>query len=328
MIKSQTRSGMEGLGLLVIKYIDHNYLNDLNSNRFSKENINYVCEKYHEKTSKELAKELGVSHQWVLKQWMIAGLSGKKNVTYHHDDNYFKKVDTPNKAYVIGLIASDGNVYKRKNSENRQGWVRISLKSNDIKILKDIAIDMKSNKPVLTCNGRVTETAELSIVSNNILEQLDIIGIRQRKTWDMSINEIIKNIPKEFLSDFIRGYFDGDGSIYINKDKIPSMASVTISMPESNGLQLCNFLREEVGIKVGFCLDKRMYKRSFGYMFCSNIESRYLFIKYIYKNVESGKSNLFLERKFELAKDFINSVNEKKQKGLKVKDVVQHLTAL
>ena len=62
-----------------------------------------------------------------------------------------------------------------------------------------------------------------------------------------------------------------------------------------------------------------MYKHRFGYMFCSDIESKYLFIKYIYKNVESGKSNLFLERKFELAKDFMNSVNENKTKRSKGK---------
>lgn len=47
---------------------------------------------------------------------------------YKINENYFEKIDSENKAYWIGFISADGNVYKNKLS--------IELNNKDDELLK------------------------------------------------------------------------------------------------------------------------------------------------------------------------------------------------
>lgn len=296
----------------------------MSKSRFGKENIKYVCDSYHSKTSKELARELDVSHQWVLKQWMIAGLKGKKKMLYHHDDEYFSIINTSNKAYVLGFIASDGCIYRRKDSPTKQGWISIAIHRDDTELLEAIALDMKCNKPIMKTKTKTTEVATLSVVSDNLLSQLERIGIGQRKTWSMSIEFIMSNIPKEFHSDFIRGYFDGDGSIYIPKaNPTPSICNITISIPKSGGDFLSSYVNKEIGAKTSFVNDTRSYNGDFGSLSIGNIRDKYFFIKYLYKNVEDNKSTLFMKRKLDNCYVYLNLVESNISNRIENKKTVQ-----
>ena len=61
--------------------------------------------------------------------------------------------------------------------------------------------------------------ATIQINSDLLFNQLLNIGIGIKKTFDLSINSIINSIPNKFINSFILGYFDGDGSIDIPKNK-------------------------------------------------------------------------------------------------------------
>ena len=81
----------------------------------SEEEILYVLSNYNNKTSLTLSKELDVSASYIKKIWRTNGLKGKENRRYYFNENYFSKIDSNDKAYILGVIASDGNVYEREN---------------------------------------------------------------------------------------------------------------------------------------------------------------------------------------------------------------------
>lgn len=60
------------------------------------------------------------------------------------------------------------------------------------------------------------EYSLLSIDSKVMVNRLIELGIVPNKTYNSSV---LPHIPKEYFNDMLRGYFDGDGSIYKNGEK-------------------------------------------------------------------------------------------------------------
>ena len=165
-----------------------------------------ILSKSNRFTAKQLAEQYGCSRSTILKLWMDNDYHKPPSFSYYVNDNYFSIIDTPNKAYVVGLIASDGNVYKR---DGHDGQIRLSFQDGD------------SEHQLLTSsiiqNDKNYEYISISIVSQKLFEDICNIGIAPKKTWKINLAQIIRNIPKQFIRDFLRGYFDGDGSINITK---------------------------------------------------------------------------------------------------------------
>ena len=124
----------------------------------------------------------------------------KRVYTLNYD---FFKNWKPEMAYILGLFFSDGNVGSDKRQAN------IHLHKNDYHILEKISKIMETNRPVKT----YSDASYLRIDSKIIVNDLINLGCVPRKS-------LILKFPKikdKFLSHFVRGYFDGDGSIYFNK---------------------------------------------------------------------------------------------------------------
>ena len=109
-------------------------------------------------------------------------------------------------AYILGFLASDGNV---SNSENS---INIQLQRADEQILKDIKEIVQSSRPLdyyTTAAGR--ETVKFQVWSSSWKNDLSLYGIVPNKTFNLQPPNYLK---KEYRIDYIRGYFDGDGSIW------------------------------------------------------------------------------------------------------------------
>ena len=71
---------------------------------------------------------------------------------------------------------------------------------------------MGSNNPIRTPKSR-PDSSHFEINSKMIFEDLLALGGSPNKSKSIRMPKV----PKEFIGDFIRGLFDGDGSISINK---------------------------------------------------------------------------------------------------------------
>ena len=117
---------------------------------------------------------------------------------YNNGFNYFN-------TYVFGLILSDGCLSYCKHSKR----LRITLTLNDFDVIKkihDIWTPKKSIYKYKKSN---------SIVSNNSFDIKFLMkyGLTERKSSTVKM----PNIPKKYFGSFLRGIFDGDGCVYINK---------------------------------------------------------------------------------------------------------------
>ena len=86
-------------------------------------------------SAKELALKYGVSKSRISQIWMKAELKGHRSYIYNFNHNYFEKIDSPDKAYFLGLLAADGCVYRRKNGSKSQAMIKLTLQEKDKDIL-------------------------------------------------------------------------------------------------------------------------------------------------------------------------------------------------
>lgn len=138
-----------------------------------------------------------------LKRWDVEIRRNRYNNIYDLDERYFENINTANKAYIIGLLLTDGHLSKN-------GALMLTLK--DLDIMEKYKKELKSNAPIRYDKyGNPT----LNIVCKNFNDDLLKFGFHNRKSYKIDIDKILSFIPKEFEHHFVRGLFDGDGGIHI-----------------------------------------------------------------------------------------------------------------
>lgn len=232
----------------------------------------------------DIGNELNLSAVTVQSYLKKAGIQ-LSHQKYKFNEHYFNKIDTPNKAYFLGLIYADGCVFPKKNS------CAIKLTKEDDYVLEEFKKDIDSQKPLhYTKSKPIVGTkyigkaqSKLELNSKILIEDLSSLGVVQNKSL---ILKFPKNIP--FIKDFIRGYFDGDGCIYNSQNRI--MLNFVGSENFCKGL--CDFLQSELNIPTTAKQDKR---GNSWYIYILRIKDVIKFCEYIY----SDKDCIKLNRKYE-----------------------------
>lgn len=212
---------------------------------------------------------------------------------YSANYDYFEKIDSDEKAWLIGIIYADGHV---KTKEDRWG---ISLIDGDL--VKKISEIVSYTGPVY-CK-EATERfkgyeskpmTELSIASPKMKSDLIKLGVIPRKTFTLQY-PTIEQIPLEFRNAFIRGYLDGDGSIGFTISKNSKSPRFTVQFTGTK--EMCEGIANEV-LARQICNSAKVYKASSKndkntyYCFISGV-SCVAFLDWIYKD-----STIHLERKW------------------------------
>lgn len=138
---------------------------------------------------------------------------------YQLNENYFETIDSREKAYFLGLLAADGCIHKAIPSK-RNTRISLSLKVEDKYIIDDFAKAINYTGNVRTVTIRKGQYAGhqygcLLFTSNKMAADLLKYGIASSKSSTLQYPPI----PKELDFDFIRGYFDGNGSVFISNEK-------------------------------------------------------------------------------------------------------------
>lgn len=255
---------------------------------------------------KEVAKIIGC-HTETIRKWMVS-----EGVIRHRgpksmigDENYFDNINTPEKAYWLGWLMADGCV-------TDSGNIKLNVALKDKKLVDDFLLAIQSTNKTLTKKNRNKTTNKeyasywCSLTSIHMVQSLNKYGVVPRK----SDHEIFPLINKEFYRDFIRGYFDGDGCVYIDYNH----PHFTISICGSKEiLTEINGLFKNLG----------KIRRSHGICELRFDDIKYMiavFYHYFYDN-----SNLYLERKYKIFKSFIDKMgNTEVSRLLKQFATVEH----
>lgn len=141
-----------------------------------------------------------------------------------------KVIDTQEKAYLLGLFYSDGNI------GNNQTQSRLELSLND----RDLVFHLKELFPFFYIHYDRGTKIELGNYSKTLKEDLISNGCLPRKSFENRNNLHIPNISEELIPHFIRGYFDGDGGCTLNTQKSKVQKRVYIysaSLPLINEIE-------------------------------------------------------------------------------------------
>ena len=153
---------------------------------------------YGEKIKKILQAN-GVRTRTHAEQNMISNQARAKSVNHQ----YFKNIDTWQKAWILGFLAADGSISKDRN------LIKIGLSSVDREILEKIRAEIQIERNIQdaeTNNGFFTSTLVWS--SEHHKHDLKTYGIVPNKTYQsMSVPEL----EEDFQLAFILGFYDGDG---------------------------------------------------------------------------------------------------------------------
>lgn len=133
------------------------------------------------------------------------GIRPWKNV---HNIRFFKTY-TRESCYWAGFILADGNLSSSRNC------LRFCINRADDGHLKKFLKEIKCSGPIYYNN--INNSANINISGKWFVNDLNNnFDIHSRKSLTA---KFCKKIPGEFLSDYIRGYFDGDGCLTKNKSR-------------------------------------------------------------------------------------------------------------
>ena len=168
----------------------------------------------------KIGEILGCS-DWKVRKYMrehnIETRSNREQaLKYTIDEEYFKNIDSQNKAYILGFFYADGFIQSARKHSSRK--IGISIQEKDRKLLEDINKELNSSYPIrkynVTSGYKVgAPYVRLMITSPMLAESLIEKGCLEHKTENLFF-PTEKQVPHEYLPSFLRGYFDGDGSIY------------------------------------------------------------------------------------------------------------------
>ena len=195
------------------------------------------------------------------------------NCKYLIDDSMLDTIDTPDKAYLLGWIASDGSI-------SAKGTIDIAVRDYDKEILDKLARIIGGGVPVrdLRDRGMVTLRICSTAMAKAAIKHLSLSG-PGKKSSDITF----PTLEGDLWVYFLRGYFEGDGSVSLH-NRIPRVSIA------SNSITMLNKVQELTGLG-------RVYISSTtgqGQWQCNNGEDSIKFLSLIY-DIDKGPK---LQRKY------------------------------
>jgi hypothetical protein len=140
--------------------------------------------------------------------------------TYNKD---FFKTWTRDMAYILGFMYADGNMV-----ETKQGGHYIAIYTADRQLLLAIAKSMQSKHKVAVKKSSGGSVYRIQIGSSEWFRDLGRLGLFPNKTKRMQL----PRVPAEYFGDFVRGYFDGDGNVWIglvHKERKTALKTIQVA---------------------------------------------------------------------------------------------------
>lgn len=275
--------------------------------KFTSEEDEFIKTNYHQIGLKACATHLcrkPGSVQWRRKYLGLKSLTREefkhiltgipKNRTwrvYKVGASQFINVQTPEAAYILGLLWADGYVKRgekllvRGVEEDMKDHLVTFERTGEWKVIREEKYRYKIKcKPIIT-----VQTSHISLV-----EYLETKDYRVKSS--MSACKILETIPESLRHYWFRGLLDGDGSVIFKKINTRNRISVAVySSYEQDWTylqRLCERLEIRYGIHRGRVIRKDGKINSRSSFTIQNRDGTVKFLNYIYQHVDLDKIGL------------------------------------
>lgn len=219
-----------------------------------------ICAAYNQGYSaREIALNSSFSESTIFKRLKdngvtIRGLNARGNII----NDYFSNIDSPEKAYLLGIIQTDGSIVNKKGHES----LHITQHKDYSWYIKTMLEEFKDN----VTDSKDKNCRHLQIGSKQIVSDLISMGIVPNKTYvqtDEDIDNLWVSIPEQYKGDFIRGLIDGDGhvSYFIQNKGINESCNIGfVSIKEHLIDILIEYIHNKFNYRCGKSQDGNIYK--------------------------------------------------------------------
>lgn len=218
-----------------------------------------------------------------------------KDSDYKVSSNFFKKCETPESAYILGLLWADGTIYK-KNYHNK-----ISIECLESDMINWLDIFKKSGEWTFYIRkGRISGKNMMTLSTNN----KDLINFLIDNNYDIkstaSPDKILSKIPIELQHYFFRGWIDGDGCFYFNKKN--NARQFYLSGAFNQDWNASEILFKSIDVKYSICRIEN--KNSYSCIRVTNKNGIEKIGNFVYKNFKNDC--IGLNRKYEKLQEIIS----------------------
>jgi DNA-binding transcriptional regulator WhiA len=209
---------------------------------------------------------------------------------YKYISDYFNTVDSQEKAYWIGFLYADGCI---RNNGPTTKVLEVTLAECDTKHLEKLKDVIVPNGILYSktrrLNGKIFNHKKLVVTNRSITKALMALGCTPRKSLTMVFPD--NKFPMKYMRHFVRGYFDGDGALWISKNGYSSL-TLSISCGSRQFLEkLRKWFMDEIGVSYN-----KIYQKSATcncYDFKKQGVDAVKIMRYLYND-----SSVYLERKY------------------------------
>lgn len=213
------------------------------------------------------------------------------NKKYHFNRNAFQTIQNEEDACILGLLTADGYICEVRSS------VSLKIHIRDIDILHKINRYLEGNLPIHHSTHAQTKErlVSLYISSAQIIQNLKQYGLHQAKSLKETFYQ---EMPEHLLRHYIRGLIDGDGFITKKHGHIGMCGSYDVLLNVS--LQIAKHIDVEFEPERKLRCETANRKQPLWRFELSGPAARAA-MRWLYEG-----SNIHLDRKYNLAKQYIN----------------------
>ncbi len=217
-----------------------------------------------------------------------------------YDDHVFDCIDTEEKAYWLGFLYADGYICADPLEGGSHYKMELTLAQADKEHLRKFALFMSYTGEIsakkINRNSKEFTAARIAINSKHLWNTLNNYGCTPRKSLTLQFPDKSIFKSKDLIRHFIRGYFDGDGSLGIYSVK-ESVSCYKHNKPQTSVAGTPEFLGMVYKIysnsKKGsfYSTSKDTHNKTWILEF--SCKEAFKFANYLYKD-----STIFLDRKY------------------------------
>lgn len=260
-----------------------------------------------ERSLTKLGDKYGIKRQIIAKELKNRGY---EVINYQNrlrvQEDIFDNIDTEEKAYWLGFLYADGNISRDQHKIE----MNLSIKDVDHMIKFKEFLKLENEIRIRKNYGRGDLQCRLSFRNSRIWNNLNDKGCVPCKSLILTFPDISIFSNKNLVYDFIRGYVDGDGCLYICKTRNTIDTEVSLVGTEN----FLNGVKQFLGIN-GSIRNKstRNYTNRAYQLRYSTANARKV-ARLLYEN-----STIYLDRKYNKFLEFCQiEENSSKRKSSKI----------